>query len=397
MRQRCLISNVGGRETRAPAAASLATASTYSRAHAAHPQVAVRVRPRPLLGDRGGDDAHIARRGRRRPRLAHRPGRPVGGDGARRRARGAGGGRPAPRPPQPRLRPDRRAPGRPAPERARRRAGLAVRGDRRPAHAALARERALVEGPKPAGRRRGDRHRAGVHDWPRRGRDAPDAAPAAAGRPARLRARAPPPGSRRARARRVRARRDRLRLRARAQGHPPHAVRDREGAAQPELPRLEHRRRRAALLTTAAHAAQATTFTPEPKPVPSGSWIAMWRYPSASSSRARASGPVSTARMPPSSTSCLTVALAASSSPAMKTSSGWPATLPSTSVPAKVVLNALTTFAPSGAAPAISCAADPASSDSGWNVEKSTGFVMSTMTAPPRLSRCVARTSAAAV
>src|SRR4051812_29994522 len=70
----------------------------------------------------------------------------------------------------------------------------------------------------------------------------------------------------------------------------------------------------------------------------------------------------------------------------MKTSSGWPATAPSTSVPANVVLNALTTFAPSGAAAAISCAAEPASSAKGSKFEKSTGFVMSTMTASPMVS-----------
>ncbi len=57
-------------------------------------------------------------------------------------------------------------------------------------------------------------------------------------------------------------------------------------------------------------------------------------------------GPASTARRPPSSTSRRTAALAPSSSPAMNTSSGWPPTWPSARVPANVVLNALTTFAP---------------------------------------------------
>ena len=64
-------------------------------------------------------------------------------------------------------------------------------------------------------------------------------------------------------------------------------------------------------------------------------------------------------------------ALASSSSEATNTSSGWPPTWPSTSVPAKVVLNALTTFAP-GAFCAISWAAEPASTFSGWKVSRST-------------------------
>ena len=72
--------------------------------------------------------------------------------------------------------------------------------------------------------------------------------------------------------------------------------------------------------------------------------------------------------------------MASSSSEAMNTSSGWPAS-PSASVPAKVVLNALTTFAP-GAFCAISWAAEPASTVSGAKVAKSTGFVMSTTTLP---------------
>ena len=56
--------------------------------------------------------------------------------------------------------------------------------------------------------------------------------------------------------------------------------------------------------------------------------------------------------------------LAWSSSAATKTSSGWPATWPSRSEPAKVVLNALTTLAP-GALSAISRAAEPAATVSG--------------------------------
>jgi hypothetical protein len=74
-------------------------------------------------------------------------------------------------------------------------------------------------------------------------------------------------------------------------------------------------------------------------------------------------------------------ALASSSSEATKTSSGWPPTWPATSVPAKVVLNALATFAP-GTFCAISWAAEPAATFSGWKVCGSTGLVMSTTTLP---------------
>jgi hypothetical protein len=72
----------------------------------------------------------------------------------------------------------------------------------------------------------------------------------------------------------------------------------------------------------------------------------------------------SSGRTPASVTIRLTVSFASSASEAMRTSRGWPATRPSPRVPAKVVLKALTTFAP-GALAAISCAADPASSLSG--------------------------------
>ena len=42
----------------------------------------------------------------------------------------------------------------------------------------------------------------------------------------------------------------------------------------------------------------------------------------------------------------------------MKTSSGWPATCPATSVPAKVVLNAFTSFASAGSTARMLSAAD---------------------------------------
>jgi len=53
-----------------------------------------------------------------------------------------------------------------------------------------------------------------------------------------------------------------------------------------------------------------------------------------------------------------TCALASAESDAMKTSSGWPATDPATSVPAKVVLKALTTVTPGAARAWISSAAE---------------------------------------
>ena len=65
-----------------------------------------------------------------------------------------------------------------------------------------------------------------------------------------------------------------------------------------------------------------------------------WRKPRRSSSRARRSGPQSIVFSPPARARLATVPLASASSPAMKTSSGWPATSPATRVPAKVVLNA---------------------------------------------------------
>ena len=69
--------------------------------------------------------------------------------------------------------------------------------------------------------------------------------------------------------------------------------------------------------------------------------------------------------------------LAAASSPAMNTSRGAPPTCPATSVPAKVVLNALTMRAV-GAAAAICSAADvPGATTSESKVEESTGLEMS--------------------
>src|SRR5215208_5323789 len=62
----------------------------------------------------------------------------------------------------------------------------------------------------------------------------------------------------------------------------------------------------------------------------------MCSSPAASSSRARANGPASTGRRPPSSMSFETVAFASTSSEATKTSSDSSATRPSRSVPAKV-------------------------------------------------------------
>ena len=82
---------------------------------------------------------------------------------------------------------------------------------------------------------------------------------------------------------------------------------------------------------------------------PIGCWSAIPWNPSSSSCLARSNGPTSIDRNPPSRTSCATVFFASSLSPAMRTSSGWPATWPSTSVPEKVVSKALTTLAPDGA------------------------------------------------
>jgi hypothetical protein len=73
--------------------------------------------------------------------------------------------------------------------------------------------------------------------------------------------------------------------------------------------------------------------------------------------------------------------LASSSSEAISTSSDWPATRPSSSVPANVVLNAFTTRAP-GAAAAVACALDPASTTTGSKASTSSGLVMSTTILP---------------
>ncbi len=82
-----------------------------------------------------------------------------------------------------------------------------------------------------------------------------------------------------------------------------------------------------------------------------------------------------------------TAARAAASSPARKTSSGWPDTWPVSNGPANVVLNALTTCAPCGAAAAISSAAEmPGGVRRPANVAMLTGLVMSTITLPARRS-----------
>ena len=67
---------------------------------------------------------------------------------------------------------------------------------------------------------------------------------------------------------------------------------------------------------------QARTLIVLPNPLPRFCWTAMWRYPRASSSRARRSSPASTGRRPPSEARRLTMALASSSSEATNTSSG---------------------------------------------------------------------------
>src|SRR5512132_786243 len=89
-----------------------------------------------------------------------------------------------------------------------------------------------------------------------------------------------------------------------------------------------------------------TSLTALPKLRPSGCWSEMLRKPSCSSCWARLSGPTSMGRSPPSAASCDTLSLAASSSPATRTSSCWPVTSPAASVPAKLVLQAFTTGVP---------------------------------------------------
>src|SRR3954447_27047839 len=122
-------------------------------------------------------------------------------------------------------------------------------------------------------------------------------------------------------------------------------------------------------------------------PRPRGCWMAMWRKPACSSCCARRSGPTSMGRSPPSAASRETACFAASSSPAMSTSSGWPSTSPATSVGANVVLNALTTWVPSGTSCCTSSAEElPGAVANASQVATSTGLVMSTTTLPANWS-----------
>src|ERR687896_790655 len=120
---------------------------------------------------------------------------------------------------------------------------------------------------------------------------------------------------------------------------------------------------------------------------PSGCCSVIPSNPRPSSSLACSNGPTSIARSPPSRESCATVSLAPSSSPAINTSSGWPATWPSTSVPEKVVLKALTTLAPAGTVAAISSAAEVPAEVTRASKVSLRGLEMSTTTLPASLQQ----------
>src|SRR5690606_22685505 len=81
------------------------------------------------------------------------------------------------------------------------------------------------------------------------------------------------------------------------------------------------------------------------------------RKPTASSSRARFSAPASMTFNPPEAKMSASVALASASSPAIRTVVVSGPTVPAARVPAKVVLNALSTL-DCGSAAAISAAAE---------------------------------------
>src|SRR5262249_15420405 len=148
---------------------------------------------------------------------------------------------------------------------------------------------------------------------------------------------------------------------------------------------LRHPRLRKA--EPAAYRGQLTILIALDQPVPNVCCKVMCRNWKPSSSRARLSGPASIGRRPPEAAMRDTACLASASSPAMNTSSGAPPAWPATSVPANVVLKALTTRAP-GAAAAICSAADvPAGTTSESNVAKSTGLEMSTTIWPASSSR----------
>lgn len=115
-------------------------------------------------------------------------------------------------------------------------------------------------------------------------------------------------------------------------------------------------------------------------PVPRRPCSVMPSSPSASSCRARSRAPTSIGIMPPPRTRSATLLFAPSSSPAMRTSSGIPATSPATSVPAKVVLKALTSFALLGSTARIVSAAEVDGDVTRASYVAFSGFEMSTTT-----------------
>ena len=115
-------------------------------------------RRRILVDRRRAHDTDVARSRRRREGVARRSRRLARGVDRAMDARRAGGGRPAPRPPQPRLGGDRRAARRSPSDRADGAAGDAVRGGRGQAVEPLAGGGPLVAGAADARGRRGPRH-----------------------------------------------------------------------------------------------------------------------------------------------------------------------------------------------------------------------------------------------